>query len=350
MAKVRSLQNQNIRKVFSGWDFVKYWKSTDTGRSHSAMARPWSVQKKGRGGGVQWSVQIEKILGEIVRVRRSMWGVFASPHLIISTNHLFIKTPSCHHHYPDIKVFLVWGRRQDQSIPGWKIYQHVIADHQGQTTQRLHQRYQNLNQCWPWEDLQGWQTFCWTYSATNLSLKWSEPSQDSRASKSPACRSVAPQAPPWWPRPRPGQLPTGGSHRPSLMPRFKCKFPGHRAPTAGADDYIRIAKRRRRRQHWWCLSLSPGFEANMPLNQPLPTFTFQQKSGEGHLTNKRHSGKNRSIWSSPIMWTIALFADQSVGESPGGSIAVDNQRWDQKLTPGDRLDLFSANRSKIDRK
>ena len=50
------------------------------------------------------------------------------------------------------------------------------------------------------------------------------------------------------------------------------------------------------------------------------------------------------------MWTIALFADQSVGESPGGSIAVDNQRWDQKLTPGDRLDLFSANRSKIDRK
>ena len=155
-AKVRSLQNQNIRKVFSGWDFVKYWKSTDTGRSHSAMGRPWSVQKKGRGGGVQWSVQIEKILGEIVRVRRSMWGVFASPHLIISTNHLFIKTPPCHHHYPDIKVFLVWGRRQDQSIPGWKIYQHVIADHQGQTTQRLHQRNQNLNQCWPWEDLQGW--------------------------------------------------------------------------------------------------------------------------------------------------------------------------------------------------
>ena len=50
----------------------------------------------------------------------------------------------------------------------------------------------------------------------------------------------------------PGQLPAGGS----LMPRFKCKFPGHRAPTAGADDYIRIAKRRRRRQHWWCLSLS----------------------------------------------------------------------------------------------
>ena len=93
-------------------------------------------------------------------------------------------------------------------------------------------------------------------SPFDLSLKWSEPSQDSRASKSPACRSVAPQAPPWWPRPRPGQLPTGGSHRPSLMPRFKCKFPGHRAPTAGADDYIRIAKRRRRRQHWWCLSLS----------------------------------------------------------------------------------------------
>ena len=92
-------------------------------------------------------------------------------------------------------------------------------------------------------------------SPFDLSLKWSEPSQDSRASKSPACRSVAPQAPPWWPRPRPGQLPTGGSHRPSLMPRFKCKFPGHRAPTAGADDYIRIAKRRRRRQHWWCLSL-----------------------------------------------------------------------------------------------
>ena len=72
--------------------------------------------------------------------------------------------------------------------------------------------------------------------------------------------SVAPQAPPWshqwWPThwsptvgpgggtsalvPGPpgqrGQLPAGGS----LMPRFKCKFPGHRAPTAGPTTTLEL--------------------------------------------------------------------------------------------------------------
>ena len=47
----------------------------------------------------------------------------------------------------------------------------------------------------------------------------------------------------------------------------------------------------------------------------------------------------------------AVFADRLVGEGGSrlwGAIAVDNQRSDQKLILGDRLDLFSANRSKID--
>ena len=74
------------------------------------------------------------------------------------------------------------------------------------------------------------------YSAMtrNFFLNWSEPSQDSRASESPACRLpprllpvVTCPGPPLVPPPGPpGQLPAGGS----LMPRFKCKFPGTARP------------------------------------------------------------------------------------------------------------------------
>ena len=89
------------------------------------------------------------------------------------------------------------------------------------------------------------------YSATtlNIFLSWSEPSQDSRASESPACRlhprlhspsgdlpSGPPLVPPPGPPGQPDQLPAGGS----LMPRFKCKFPGHRAPTAGPTTTLEL--------------------------------------------------------------------------------------------------------------
>ena len=118
-----------------------------------------------------------------------------------------------------------------------------------------------LNQCWPWDVLQDMppskllkrqqMLFSNIYSATTLNffLSWSEPSQDSRASESPACRlhprlhspsGDLPSGPPLVPPPGPpgqrDQLPAGGS----LMPRFKCKFPGHRAPTAGPTTTLEL--------------------------------------------------------------------------------------------------------------
>ena len=51
-------------------------------------------------------------------------------------------------------------------------------------------------------------------------------------------------------------------------------------------------------------------------------------------------------------WSATNVCSPSCGGvcGPLGPFPVDNQRSDQKLTPGDQLDLFSANRSRIDGK
>ena len=51
-------------------------------------------------------------------------------------------------------------------------------------------------------------------------------------------------------------------------------------------------------------------------------------------------------------WSVNNVCSPSCGGvcGPSGPFPVDNQRSDQKLTPGDQIDLFSANRSRIDGK
>ena len=183
--------------------------------------------------------------------------------------------------------------------------------------------------------------------------------------------SVAPQAPPWshqwWPThwsptvgpgggtsalvPGPpgqrGQLPAGGS----LMPRFKCKFPGHRAPTAGPTTTLELLNggggdstddvslqgagaASKHATHWKLWQHSPRTKIQGDVNKQMSS---RKKIGQFPTSEN-------------VNYCAVCWPSGGGGSGPWGPIAVDNQRSDQKLILGDRLDLFSANRSKIDPK